>query len=148
MAEAHDRIGAVIHDLLELGRAGMDAPDIGAIPISDVVESCLQDIEAGEQRSVTYTDFAVRADGRQLQLLVGNLIGNAIEHGGVAVTVEVGTLPDGFSLEDDGQGIPEDERRIFAPMNGISSGKVPTTPAFTDTTVKTTRERSNRLART
>jgi signal transduction histidine kinase len=37
-----------------------------------------------------------------------NLIRNAIEHGGEDVTINVGELEDGFYVEDDGTGIPEE----------------------------------------
>lgn len=36
--------------------------------------------------------------------------GDAVEHGGKGVTVTVGTLEDGFYVEDDGVGIPAEER--------------------------------------
>lgn len=39
-----------------------------------------------------------------------NLIHNAIEHAGEDVTVLVGTTETGFYVEDDGPGIPKDER--------------------------------------
>jgi len=48
-------------------------------------------------------------EGRLRQLLE-NLFRNAIEHGGRDVTVRVGSLLDGFYVEDDGPGIPEGER--------------------------------------
>ena len=34
------------------------------------------------------------------------------EHGDHRLTVRVGALPDGFYVEDDGPGIPEDEREV------------------------------------
>jgi signal transduction histidine kinase len=39
-----------------------------------------------------------------------NLFRNAVEHGGTDVSVRVGPLEDGFYVEDDGPGIPEEER--------------------------------------
>jgi signal transduction histidine kinase len=41
---------------------------------------------------------------------VENLVRNAVDHGGERVTVTVGTLGDGFYVEDDGVGIPAGER--------------------------------------
>jgi signal transduction histidine kinase len=41
---------------------------------------------------------------------------NAIEHTEQTVTVTIGEFEDGFYIEDDGDGIPEDERDdVFAP---------------------------------
>lgn len=43
--------------------------------------------------------------------LFENLYRNAVEHGGSEVTVTVGTLKDGFYIEDDGVGVPDGEQR-------------------------------------
>jgi signal transduction histidine kinase len=50
------------------------------------------------------------ADHARLQQLFENLLGNALTHGGSGVTVRVGTLAEGFFLEDDGSGIPPADR--------------------------------------
>lgn len=41
-----------------------------------------------------------------------NLMQNAVEHGGEDVTVTVGDLDDGFYIEDNRSGIPNDKRNI------------------------------------
>jgi signal transduction histidine kinase len=58
-------------------------------------------------------DFA--ADPDRLQQLFENLFRNAVEHAGDDVTIRVGALDgDGFYIEDDGPGIPEDKReKVF-----------------------------------
>jgi signal transduction histidine kinase len=38
--------------------------------------------------------------------LLENLFRNAVEHSGDEVTITVGSLEDGFYVEDDGSGIP------------------------------------------
>ena len=55
-------------------------------------------------------DVTVHGDPVSTQQLFENLLRNAVEHGGETVTVEVGALADGFYLEDDGPGIPAEER--------------------------------------
>ncbi|MFB6197248.1 MAG: sensor histidine kinase, partial [Halobacteriaceae archaeon] len=50
------------------------------------------------------------ADEDRLAQLLNNLFRNAVEHGGEEVTITVGDLADGFYVEDDGPGIPDDER--------------------------------------
>ncbi|MFB6252125.1 MAG: sensor histidine kinase, partial [Halobellus sp.] len=42
--------------------------------------------------------------------LFENLFGNAVEHGGNDVTVRVGRLEGGFFIEDDGPGMPEEDK--------------------------------------
>ncbi|MFD1571464.1 hybrid sensor histidine kinase/response regulator [Halorubrum laminariae] len=77
-------------------RSGEDAstrePDAEAVTIDVAVE----------------TDQTLFADAGRLKRLLGNLLRNAAEHGGSRVVV--GDLPDGFYVEDDGPGIPEDRR--------------------------------------
>jgi len=53
-----------------------------------------------------------------------NLFRNAIEHGGIDVTVRVGQLNDyGFYVEDTGAGIPADAREaVFEPGHTSASG--------------------------
>ena len=49
------------------------------------------------------------ADELRLKQLFENLIRNAVEHGGSAVTVTIGDLNEGFYVEDTGTGIPAEE---------------------------------------
>ncbi|PSP71817.1 sensor histidine kinase, partial [Halobacteriales archaeon QH_9_66_26] len=64
----------------------------------------------------------VEADEGRLTQLFENLYRNAIEHAGEDTTVRVGQGPAGFYVEDDGPGIPEDEReRVFD--SGYTTGE-------------------------
>ncbi|MEF8786447.1 MAG: PAS domain S-box protein [Haloarculaceae archaeon] len=106
---AHDRMEALIDDLLTLARHGETPADIGSVDLAELVESCWQTVETNDATLVTDIDRTIRADERQLRQLFENLVRNAIEHGGDGVTVTVGTLDDGFYVEDDGPGIPPDD---------------------------------------
>jgi signal transduction histidine kinase len=53
---------------------------------------------------------SVDADPGRLQELFENLFRNAVEHAGDGTSVRVGELADGFFVEDDGPGIPPEER--------------------------------------
>ena len=59
---------------------------------------------------VTQADTILIADRSRLHQLIENLIRNAIEHGGEAVTVTIGDRANGFYVADDGPGIPVNER--------------------------------------
>lgn len=54
----------------------------------------------------------VTVDAHQalLHRLLWNLLANAAEHGGEEVTVSIGSVPQGFYVEDDGAGIPHEMR--------------------------------------
>ena len=54
----------------------------------------------------------IRAHHDLLERLLVNLFRNAIQYADDPVTVRVGRLKDGFFVEDDGPGIPEEERDV------------------------------------
>ena len=61
-------------------------------------------------------DVSLQADRSRLRQLLENLFGNAIHHAGPGATVTAGRLIDefGFYVEDDGPGIPEQDRiKVF-----------------------------------
>jgi len=63
-----------------------------------------------EATLVVESDQRIQADRSRLQQLVENLVRNAVEHGGADVTVTIGALEDGFYAEEDGPGIPTENR--------------------------------------
>jgi PAS domain S-box-containing protein len=108
--DALERSQALIDDLLTLAREGNRVDDIEAVDLGTLTEKCWGTVATGEATVSIEIDRAIRADQSQLQQLLENLYRNAIEHGGDDVTVTVGTIPNGFYIEDDGPGIPTDER--------------------------------------
>ncbi|MCL9812260.1 PAS domain S-box protein [Natranaeroarchaeum aerophilus] len=107
--QAHDRMDSLIEDLLTLAREGDGATNTKAVDLKAVVAECWETVETAEASLSVETDQTIVADERRLKQLFENLIRNAVEHGGSAVTVTVGGLEDGFYIEDNGPGIPEDD---------------------------------------
>lgn len=82
--------------------------------LSDLIARYWQNVDTAEATLHIDTTQTIRADSPRLQQLFENLIRNAVEHGGADVAVRIGDLPDGFFIEDDGSGIPEETRtRVF-----------------------------------
>jgi signal transduction histidine kinase len=75
-----------------------------------LAETCWHNVVTTRATIERKTDRTIRADPSRLQQLLENVFRNAVEHGGDDVTVTVGELADGFYIEDDGRGIPADER--------------------------------------
>jgi PAS domain S-box-containing protein len=116
VATAHGRMSALIDDLLTLAREGETAGDASVVDLATVVESSWQHVETPGATLVCDADRRVRASQSRLQQLLENLFRNAVEHGSAGVTVTVDDLDDGFSVADDGPGIPpEDRERVFEP---------------------------------
>jgi signal transduction histidine kinase len=107
---AHDRMETLIEDLLALAREGDVVTDPEAVDLAALVERCWATVETADAAFVADVDITIHADGTRVEQLVENLLRNAIEHGGEDVVITVGTLSDGFYVEDTGPGIPEADR--------------------------------------
>ena len=107
---AQDRIERIIEDLLWLAREGRRIGPTHPVELSHVVYEAWANVETAAAVLDVTCERTVEADPNRLKQLFENLFRNAIEHGGTDVSVRVGLLEDGFFVEDDGPGIPEDER--------------------------------------
>jgi PAS domain S-box-containing protein len=105
VARAHDRMDALIDDLLTLAREGRETLEPQPVDLAACSRRCWRTVDTADATLVTDVDRTIRADRGQLQQLLENVYRNAVEHGGRDVTVTVGRLDGGFYLEDDGPGI-------------------------------------------
>jgi signal transduction histidine kinase len=114
--EAVDRMETLIDDLLFLTQEGQTIRGREAVAIDELARECWSFVDAPDATLVVETDRVVSGDWSRLQQVFENLFRNAVEHGGPDVTIRVGDLPEGAGIyvEDDGKGIPTDERdRVF-----------------------------------
>lgn len=112
VSRAHDRMLALVDDLLLLSRHGSEVITIESVAFPTVVKECWQTVETREAELLVNADLTMEADRGRVKQLLENLFRNAIEHGGRDVTITVGELsnPKGFYVEDDGAGISETAR--------------------------------------
>lgn len=112
VSEAHNRIESIISDTHTLFAHDETIESPGWVRLVDIVDGCWQncrDQEAGG--TLEFGDVGyLRAAKSSLKQLLENLFWNALEHAGPDPTIRVGLLPDGFFVEDDGPGIPEQHR--------------------------------------
>jgi PAS domain S-box-containing protein len=107
---AAERMEELIADLLDLARHGDTIDDIELLDVGTVATDAWDLVTTGSATVSVDADATVEADPNRLQQLFENLFRNAVEHGGPNITVTVGTILQGFYVEDDGPGIPEGER--------------------------------------
>jgi signal transduction histidine kinase len=109
---ALERMDRRIEEVLALTRGETDVVDPQVVDLRRAVERAASTVELYDATVETTADVEVTADPDRLRTLLENLLRNAVEHGGRDVTVRVGGLDDdtGFFVEDDGVGIPEDDR--------------------------------------
>ncbi|MDS0297526.1 PAS domain-containing sensor histidine kinase [Halogeometricum sp. S1BR25-6] len=105
-----DRMDELIDDLLALSRESESEPILDAVSIHEISEKCWQNLCTKGATLNIETGENIIADESQLKQVIENLFRNAIEHGGEDITITIGVLDNGFYVEDNGRGIPEDAR--------------------------------------
>nr|WP_281063863.1 HAMP domain-containing sensor histidine kinase [Halarchaeum solikamskense] len=113
---AHERMRELIENVLTLARQGKSVDETYPVSIADVATDSWSTVETADATLDVETTRTIDADEARLRQLFGNLVRNAVEHGGSDVTVTVGDLADGsgFYVADDGPGIdPAERERVF-----------------------------------
>jgi PAS domain S-box-containing protein len=126
IARAADRMDELIEDILTLAREGQSELQVDAVDLRELATSSWQNVATESSTLEVETDQIITADATKLQQVLENLFRNAVEHGSTSphsqaredavehgdesVTVTIGELENGFYVEDDGTGIPEDVR--------------------------------------
>jgi len=111
------RLNDLVENLMEVTRfdAGTARLVVDEVDIADQITACidarawLDAVELDAERGIM-----ARLDPRRLDVILANLIGNALKHGGSPVRVSVRTDEEGphddlvIEVQDNGPGIPED----------------------------------------
>ena len=114
VAEAHDRMYALIDNLLTLAREGNQVSQMDPVDLHSLTDRCWHNTQTDAATIRIEAERVIEADRTRLQQLVENLFRNAVEHAGEDVTVTVGEFADGFYVEDNGPGIsPEAHDDVF-----------------------------------
>jgi signal transduction histidine kinase len=120
----------LLNELLTLARQGEVVSDREAVDLRSVAESTWGNVATADARLSVPAEAHIDADPGRVKGVFENLYRrsrpsasgldpeavhrNSVEHAGHDVTVRVGTLDDGFYVEDDGPGIPPADRdRVF-----------------------------------
>lgn len=112
--DAHDRIEKMIEEMLTVACAGGNIDDTESVKLEQLATEAWDVVDAEGATLENELDWSatVDADPDLLQHVFENTFRNATDHNNRPLTVSVGMLADddGFYIEDDGDGIPEDER--------------------------------------
>lgn len=108
---ALERMDVLISDLRELGRYGQTVEGMVELDLRDIAETAWSNVSTTNATLEIEPDLGtVDGERGRLHQLFENLFRNSIEHVSPDVTIRVGPLSDGFYVEDDGHGIPENMR--------------------------------------
>ena len=102
------RMESMIAECLILAKEGADVGEREVVELEPLVHDAWETVRT---RNATLTvdidpGTVVMADRERLQRLFENLFRNSVEHGGPGVTVSVTGDADGFTVADDGPGLP------------------------------------------
>ncbi len=122
--EATDQMKQLLEDTLLIIEGDDVDTDPEPVDLSAVCDGSWDVVSARSADLEIDASKQILADEVRLKQLLENLFRNAVEHAGPNVTVTVGDTGDGFYVEDDGPGIPEDEREsVFEEgYSGSSAG--------------------------
>jgi len=117
------RLSNLAEQMLDIQRLDADGKlesvDLGAL--ARRVAADLAPLLIASERTIEVRidgESRLRADAGSLERVMTNLVQNAIEHGGQHVVLRV--MASGFEVEDDGPGIPPEEReRMFEPFHRL-----------------------------
>ncbi|MFC7069646.1 sensor histidine kinase [Halobaculum lipolyticum] len=108
-AEALDRVADIIDNARALA-VGEQVDQTEALSVGDTARTAWEAVETGEAALLVEDDRTVDADTSLFAQLFENVFANAVEHAGDAPSVLVTGTDTGFAVEDDGPGVPDDER--------------------------------------
>ena len=107
---ALDRMHELTDTLLDVAQSGVLIREREAVAIADVARAAWTTTDTEDATLVVDTTRTVVADESCLRQLFENLFRNAVEHAGPTTTVLVGDANDRFYVEDDGDGVPPEDR--------------------------------------
>jgi two-component system, OmpR family, sensor histidine kinase MtrB len=100
------RLRRLVEDLMEISRfdAGAESVQAEDVDVPALVRMTLRERGWDDRVRIEGDGLHVNSDPRRLERIVANLVDNAFEHGGSAVTVRIGERT--IEVADDGPGIP------------------------------------------
>lgn len=107
--KAKDSVGGIesmANMLVTLGRTGDPIEEFIEIDLREHAEDVFHSMNGGELE--IRASGIILADSACLKRILQNIFQNAVDHASEEVTVEIGLLEDGFYVEDDGPGFPEE----------------------------------------
>lgn len=112
--DALDRMDSLIEEVLSLAKHGEPVTEATTLDLETLATASFRQIDADAATLEVTDDCQFVGHRSRVRSVFENLFRNAIEHGGRDVTITVEALDEGFAIQDDGPGLPENED-LFAP---------------------------------
>ncbi|WP_436345996.1 sensor histidine kinase [Natronorubrum sp. FCH18a] len=108
--EALERMDELIEASLSVARNGTQVEETYEVPLIELASDAWAASATGDATYEVVDSRTLQVDPLRAKQLFENLFRNSLDHGRDDVHVRVGPCDGGFFVEDDGPGIPEDER--------------------------------------
>jgi PAS domain S-box-containing protein len=118
------RLNELREDLVTMLRAKEIVGEMEEVDIGDLAESAWETVDSSDGSTLEIVETVrMECDSGATRRLLQNLFSNSVEHAECSTTIHVGSLGEGFYVEDDGPGIdPEDREKVFTPGFSTKSG--------------------------
>ena len=117
---AISRIEELIDNVVLLARTGDHDDTMRPVELATILDRIMTMLPTEEATIELEATGTVLASEQGLRHILENIIKNAITHAGPSVTIRIGLTSEGIYVEDDGPGIPPDQRdRVFE--RGVST---------------------------
>lgn len=107
-----DRLENLIEDIGDVLESGSLVEKREKVNVGELAEAVWKTLDDGSVKTSIEVvgSPTVRGDSSAIQRMLDNILGNSFEHGEPPINIQVGELDDGFYIEDNGPGIPEEIR--------------------------------------
>jgi len=122
---AINRIENILDEVLEITTTDSATLEKKHVNIQYIVNNCWENIDTKDADIHIGTNTIIPLNEKLASRLFENIFKNSIKHGGKDVKIKIGAIDSGFYIEDDGKGIPSENRnKIFnSAYTTSSSGK-------------------------
>ncbi|MEF8856837.1 MAG: HAMP domain-containing sensor histidine kinase [Haloplanus sp.] len=135
VVDAHDRIAAILADMLALARDGEGTVSPTAVDLDAVAEEAWAMVVTGDTTLTVTADVTLYADRGRLKTLFENPFRNSVEHGSTSNRAEPGDSVEHGSRGDDETRDTPSTRSPDEPLRGGRSGTGDAADAPVDVTV-------------
>jgi len=122
--DAVNRLNELREDLVNMLRAKGIVGEMEEIDIGEVAEAAWEVVNSSDGSTLEIVGTArMEGDSAATRRLLQNLLSNSVEHAECPTAIHIGTVANGFYVEDDGPGIdPENREAVFTPGFSTKSG--------------------------
>lgn len=105
--EELDQIEQLDREAMLLTQESLDANELGVYPLAELVDSVQERLPDIADRVSVQESHPIRTSRPLAELLLENLFRNTRDHAESSAEIRVGTVEDGFYVEDTGEGLPD-----------------------------------------